>query len=104
MVMKFVDGKNDANGNVFDVRTYSSARHSGSVAQTGKDNDDKVQNIYDLEGNCWEWVAEKNNTSVPFVRRGGVCISNGYGRASSRYGNSDSAGIGYSFRPTLYIM
>ena len=104
MVMKFVDGKNDANGNKFDVRTASSARHSGSIAQTGKDNDDKVQNIYDLEGNCYEWVAEKNNTSSPFVNRGGGCILNSFYRASGRGSDSDSAIDFYSFRPALYIM
>ncbi len=105
MVMKFVDGKNDANGHVFDVRTVSPERHSGSVAQTGKDNDDKVQNIYDLEGNCYEWVAEKNNnTSLPFVFRGGGYDNGSNSRASLRTSGSDGAVYDGSFRPALYIM
>ena len=107
MVMKFVDGKDDANGNMFDVRTSSSARHSGSFAQTGKDNDDKVQNIYDLEGNCLEWVAEKNNTFLHLVSRGGDCNNDwGYYKASSRYSDYDGEDSirSDSFRPVLYIM
>ena len=104
MVMKFVDGKKDANGNLFYIRTYSSARHSDSVAQTGKDNDDKVQNIYDLEGNRREWVAEKNKTSYPFVCRGGGYSNSSYNGASKRYSVGDYADLGISFRPALYIM
>ena len=104
MVMKFVEGKNDANNHIFDVRTASSARHSGSVAQTGKDNDDKVQNIYDIEGNCFEWVAEKNNTSYPFVRRGGFYNNDSRYRASTRFIYDDGVSDFESFRPALYIM
>ena len=69
MVMKFVDGETPALGEEYNVREMDSNRHTGSVAKTGKNQYDKVQNIYDLEGNCREWVAEKNNTSRPFVNR-----------------------------------
>ena len=72
MVMKFVDGKTDGNGNTYDVRTVNSTRHANGDTNTGKNVADKVQNIYDLEGNCYEYVAEKNNTSFPFVLRGGI--------------------------------
>jgi hypothetical protein len=74
--MKFVDGKKDGNGNIYDVRTNNQTRHKGSdigVELAGKSIADKVQNIYDLEGNCYEYVAEKNNTSSPFVLRGADC-------------------------------
>ncbi|MEI3356476.1 MAG: hypothetical protein V8R81_05455 [Clostridia bacterium] len=67
MVMKFIDGKTDGNGEIYDVRTYNSTRHIGSKAEAGKNLADKVQNIYDLEGNCWEYVAEKNNISDPII-------------------------------------
>ena len=104
MAMKFVDGKNDAKGNTYNVRTYDVNRHTGSKTTTGKNEYDKVQNIYDLEGNCYEYVAEKNNTSSPFVLRGG-----GYDRdssliASRRCSFNDAAGDGRTFRPALYIM
>ena len=106
-VMKFVDGKIDGNGNAYDVRTANSNRHKGEnigAEVTGKNIADKVQNIYDLEGNCIEYVAEKNNTSSPFVYRGGSYdYGYGYSRASKRGSSSGSAGSNLTFRPVLYI-
>ena len=104
MVMHFVDKKNDVIGKVFDVRVYDSTRHTGNVEDSGKNNNDKVQNIYDLEGNYLEWVAEKNNTSDPFIRRGGFYVKDSNYSASRRGSN---VGIDYSnftFRPALYII
>ena len=92
MVMKFVDGKNDGTGEkTFDVRTYDETRHTGSKTTAGKNEYDKVQNIYDLEGNCFEYVAEKNNSSRPFVNRGGYYFRNSILRASLRIGYGDNA-------------
>lgn len=67
VMMHFVDGKSDGNHNAFNPKKYSNLRHTGNLANTGKNINDKVQNIYDLEGNCFEWVSElyssnKNNT------------------------------------------
>ena len=106
MVMKFVNGKKDGNGNVYDVEISNSNRHRGNsvgVEKSGNNIADKVQNIYDLEGNCYEYVAEKNNTSNPFVYHGGPYFGNSYHRASLR---SSYSGIAYSYftiRPALYI-
>ena len=103
MVMKFVDGKADGNGNTYDVRIINLDRHTGNKAETGKNLADKVQNIYDLEGNCTEYVAEKNNTSKPFVYRGGRCYSDSRDRVSVRdsyNGYADNIG---TFRSVLYI-
>ena len=107
MVMKFVDGKNDGTGEkTFNVRTYNETRHIESgVTESGKNINDKVQNIYDLEGNCIEYVAEKNNTSSPFVYRGGGCYENSYNSASKRSSsNGGYASSSFTFRPALYIM
>ena len=104
MVMKFVDGKKPAQGETYDVRTYDANRHTGSKTTAGKNEYDKVQNIYDLEGNCFEYVAEKNNSSRPFVYRGGDYNRVSDDRASSRNGFSDNANINGTFRPALYIM
>ena len=105
MVMKFVDGKKDAKGNKYDVRVYDENKHTGSKTTSGKNEYDKVQNIYDLAGNCWEYVAEKNNTSVPFVYRGGYYTkSSGY-IVSRRFGvQSGHVNENGTFRPVLYIM
>ena len=104
MVMKFVDGKKPAQGETYDVRTYDANRHTGSKTTAGKNEYDKVQNIYDLEGNCFEYVAEKNNTSLPFVRRGGDYNENSCYRASLRGSGFDYANSYKTFRPALYIM
>ena len=105
MVMKFVDGKIDGNGNTYDVRTYNEARHKGDnvgVEKTGNNISDKVQNIYDLEGNCLEYVAEINILYGPYVYRGGY-VYDSYTRASGRYGYGGYAYRGGTFRPVLYI-
>ena len=106
MVMKFVDGKKDGNENPYDVRTYDPTRHTGNKTEAGKNLADKVQNLYDLEGNCYEYVAEKNNTSYPFVFRGGdyydSSLSSSY-RASWRYSHGSSDYSSYTFRSALYI-
>ncbi len=105
MVMKFVDKKTDENGNTYDVRKYEPTRHAEDVKEAGKNLADKVQNIYDLEGNCLEYVAEKNNTSTsfPFVIRGGFYLHYSYLRASLRIRWSGSADSYTTFRSALYI-
>ena len=104
MVMHFVDQKKDAEGKVFDVRVYDGTRHTTIKENSGKNNNDKVQNIYDLEGNCYEYVAEKNNTSSPFVVRGGFYFEDSDDIASGRVSGSGGADSDCTFRPTLYIM
>ena len=101
MVMKFVDKKIDGNKKIYDVRTYNSDRHKETEA--GKNLADKVQNIYDLEGNCGEYVAEKNNISYPFVSRGGSYNGGSNGRACLRYSSNDTAISSRTFRLALYI-
>ena len=107
MVMKFVDGKTDGNGNTYDVRMNNQTRHKGSdigVELAGKSIADKVQNIYDLEGNCREYVAEINNTSNPIVNRGGDYYTGiKHTRASHRNSTGGAANGGVTFRPILYI-
>ena len=105
MVMKFVDGKTDASGSEYDVRIYNSIRHTGNLEKSGKNLADKVQNIYDLEGNCVEYVAEKNNLTngCPFVFRGGNYIGYSNSKAATRHDSLGGVHIGYTFRPMLYI-
>ena len=71
-VMKFVDDKLDGEGNTFDVTTprttSGSTRHTGNLAATGNNINDKVQNIYDLEGNVTEWTLEAFNTDRRVLR------------------------------------
>ena len=89
MVMRFVNGKLDGKNKIYNVRVSDIQRHAhphtdgpwidmdGNRADipsnSGLNDDDKVQNIYDLEGNVSEYIAEKNNTTDSFVYRGGNC-------------------------------
>ena len=74
-VMKFVDDKEDGEKNTYDVTTYSSLRHTNSLAPTGNNTNDKVQNIYDLEGNVSEWTLEARTANVRVGRGGGYSNS-----------------------------
>ena len=103
VVMKFVDKKIDGNKKTYDVRIHNSARHTGSKTETGKNLADKVQNIYDLEGNCLEYVAEKNSISVQFVYRGGSYSTRSDSKASRRVSNGYGAYSDGTFRSVLYI-
>ena len=99
MVMNFINNKNDAEKNLYDVTNESSARHTNSLAKSGQNDNDKICNIYDLEGNCREYVPEKS--SDMYVVRGGY-----WGANSASYRDL-TEGIAYlfcSFRITLYIM
>lgn len=100
VIMNFVTGKDDA----FDVTQYDNSRHTGAIANTGENEADKICNIYDLEGNCCEYVAELNsfNVSSQFVARGGVCINTN--PASMRSGYHGNAHPNRSFRFVLYVI
>ena len=104
MLMKFVDGKTDSKGNVYNVRKQDSNRHIGNKAKSGQNLADRVQNIYDIEGNCIEYTAEKNNNSDPIVFRGGNSSKSSFAISSMRNGSTGKSDINTTFRPVLYIM
>ena len=84
-----------------------SATGTGSLAQTGAfGNNTKVNNIYDLAGNVFEWTSATSPvSSSPCVIRGGYCYLPGSNHpASSRYYN-DETGYGDSsgFRVALFL-
>ena len=103
--MAFVNGKNDGNGIPFDVTKSDSNRHSGiSSKNSGENEIDKVCNIYDLEGNKVEFVAEKYN-NIP-IYRGGYWFFNAQS-ASHRCHDAYTNGKGdneRTFRFILYVI
>ena len=104
-VMKFVNGKEDGAQNTFNVKiartTEGSTRHTGSRAATGNNINDKVQNIYDLEGNVREWTMEAVDTSDRVYRGGNYSNSNFAAVRSNYYPADSSSSIGS--RIAIYI-
>lgn len=102
MIMNFVDGKDDGKGNTFNITKSDASRHIGSLATSGQNEADKVCNIYDLEGNCWERVAEGGETKSGFFNRGGYAANDV--SASSRV-DVESFEYQYTtFRFVLYVI
>ena len=102
MAMKFIT-ENDEN---FDVTTETSSWHQGSeVVASGQNKEDKACNIYDLESNALEYVAEKSSyyPNLQYVYRGGG-HDNYSGPASYRYNHRGTADSIVSFRFVLYVM
>ena len=103
MTMTFVNGKKDGAGNTIDV-TVNGDRGGSSKATSGQHPADRMCNIFDLEENRREYVAEKNSYLgySPFVNRGDDYYNSS--SASYRtYGNGVASSF-YSFRFTLYVM
>lgn len=102
VMMNFVNGKKDGEGNIFDVTTHSESRSGLGV--TGKNEADKVCNIYDIEGNYYEYVAEKNtfNSNFPYNSRGGTWHGNN--SASNRTVYNSRAPNAFTFRLVLYVI
>ena len=107
MTMEFVNGKPDGSSDAdktYDVTKDKESRHTGSPDESGQNVADRVCNIFDLEGNYSEYVAEKNSYNVygPFVLRGGLYYDRDSASCRNIYNgapNSDG-----SFRFTLYVM
>ncbi len=69
---------------------------------TGASDNFAAKNIYDIGGNCFEWIIEAYATNCR-TRRGSSCISSGVASVRSNgYPNVTTRGD-YSFRPALYI-
>jgi len=105
VTMAFIskEPRTDGEGNVYDVTTPSSNRHTGDSATTGQNKADQVCNIYDLEGNLWEYSAEKiTSANLTFILRGGSAdITNR--PASHRYYFSGISTYNGTFRLVLYV-
>ncbi|MCI8637551.1 MAG: hypothetical protein HFJ36_07085 [Clostridia bacterium] len=95
----------DGTNKTYDIMKVDSSRHVGSsVAIAGNNEADKVCNIYDLEGNAWEYVAEKNGSteSGPVIARGGTYE---YSMPVSRRDDSNGQAYNqYSFHLVLYVV
>ena len=96
---KIVDDKKDVIGIPYDVTSKKSTRRITSLAATGNNIRDKVQNIYDLEGNLVEWTLEANYSRV--IRGGSYYGFDYIARRDCYDPDYPEASIGS--RATLYI-
>ena len=109
VIMNFVNKKEDGQGNTFDVTTSNSDRHTGSLANSGQNEADKVCNIYDLEGNSIEFVAEKTSYTTSggeqyiFLDRGGTYVFENSRPSSFRRSDDGDNDQNISFRFVLYV-
>ena len=76
VMMAFVNGKKDGSSGeniTYDVTQTKTYRHTGILEEAGQNEKDRVCNIYDLEGNVIEYVAERGSyySSGTFNDRGG---------------------------------
>ena len=105
VVMDFVNGKLDGNNEIFDVEVPNEKRHTERTI-SGNNKADKVCNIYDLEGNHFELVAEGRKVRGKYTdsQRGGEGTSSSVLPASYRtISNAVLTGI-ETFRIVLYII
>ncbi len=110
-VMAFVNNKKDGNGKVFNITKADETRHIKKTTTSGQNESDRVCNIYDLEGNYYEYTAERLINSAEqddmAYYRGGNHWNNfsalTRGNRSSSKG-ADPAHEGTGFRLVLYIL
>ena len=102
--LKFIETQNSTYPTNSIGGNYTVATGGTEVLQ--KTGSHKVNNIYDMGGNAWEWTTEScSDTSLPSVFRGG-CFYNSASAYPAAGRGRDSATYAYShigFRVTLYL-
>lgn len=83
------------------VAEEGNGNHSGEEVNTGATETDKINNIYDLEGNLMEWTLEAEYTNARVTRGGYYDSYSLSSRSSATPGGADAADVGS--RLTLYI-
>ena len=88
------DGVDKTNLVTGSKKLSQSSSENAILLTTGASDETKLQNIYDIAGNVWEWTLEFYNVSNPCTDRGGYCVSSvsSYS-ARSRYSYSTSYSI-----------
>ena len=91
----------DVTANIGDNKNKGKDQLGNEVGTTGIVETDKVNNIYDLYGNGFEWTLEAC-VAVFRVYRGGR-YNNSYSLAGHHQDSPDTISSTYSTRATLYI-
>ena len=83
---------------------YSDSDSTNNPAKCGSSDNYRVNNIYDLAGNVFEWTMEAYSTNIRVTRGGGYNYSGSNGPASDRsYGGPDGPGT-YERFPCRFIL
>ena len=107
-IMKFTKEKTryDGTGEVFDIFTASVARQKADPIKAGTNPADKVCNIYDLEGNHYEWTAQSKGVKYRGIRGGSYYRANigeFYAADKLEVQEPTVTHSHYSSRATLYV-
>ncbi len=92
------------------AKNYSSDKSSpDNTGERTTETTDKINNIYDMASNCFEWTTETRKTidgaapNVSAAMRGGDYSKNTYWTCNRRQQAQDRKNVRYSFRPILYV-
>ena len=88
------------------IRLSTELKNTGTNASSITDaKKDKICNVYDMAGNCFEWTTETHSNSLnPCVNRGGCYLGSDYCTSYRSYTLPTYADFFISFRPLLYVM
>ena len=87
------------------IKSENASHNLSNSYPSGTEDNDKINNIYDLEGNLQEWTLEANSSDFR-VLRGGDCIHSYFpiSRITDNPYNNDISKVSYyGSRLTLYI-
>ena len=104
VVMETVNNKYDGKEQVFNVLTARDERHTGNATVSGNNEADRVYNIYDLESNYWEYVAETNSNGSSKIRGGAANDKVGAATRSQLLGSDGTEIVDAGFRVVLYVI
>ncbi len=85
------------------VNAIGYGNHNGSELDTGATQNDKIINIFDLEGNHTEWTLEANTHDYRVTRGGYYNDTREFSPSSRINRNCDGTETGLATRLTLYI-
>ena len=105
MIMNWMLNSNDTGIQAYVTNSNGKGNYSKNISNTGSNSSYKINNIFDLAGNCSEWTQEAYSTNFRCCRGGGI---NSFATSSSASirGYSDPTLSSYnavSTRPIIYM-
>ena len=107
--LNFICQTNVGFGEKYNLAMATTSRYgnlgTGSIKDTGEDNNDNYSNIHDFLGNCKEWTTELSSGygHDPCVARGGHIWTEAYYAASRGDFGAGQSFNSFSFRTQMYV-